>query len=61
MPKFGGKCHDCGHLWVKYFIHNATPGFQEKKLKIFPYRAFLSGFTHDCLSKCPNSKKTPLP
>ena len=32
----------------------------EKKPEIFPCGVFLSRFAHDCLSKCPDSKKTPL-
>ena len=35
--------------------------FQEKKPEIFPCQTFLFRAVDDCLSKCPNSKKTPLP
>lgn len=35
--------------------------FQEKKPEIFPCRTFLSCVVHNCLSKCPNSKKLPWP
>ena len=31
-----------------------------KTRRFFPCRAFLSGVVGECLSKCPNSKKTPL-
>ena len=35
--------------------------FPAEKTQIFPGVAFLSRVLHDCLSKCPNSKKPPLP
>ena len=34
---------------------------QEEKVEIFPCGVFLSRVVHDCLSKYPDSKKTPLP
>ena len=34
---------------------------RKKRKKIFPGVAFLSHVVHDCLSKCPNSKKPHLP
>ena len=35
--------------------------FQRKKTEIFPCGVFLFRVVDDCLSECPNSKKTPLP
>ena len=35
--------------------------FQAKKPEILPYGAFPSRVIGQCLSKCSNSKKTPLP
>ena len=34
---------------------------RQKKRRFFPCGAFLSRAVVECLSKCPNSEKTPLP
>ena len=34
---------------------------RENNQIFFPCRAFFSRVVDECLSKCPNSKKTPLP
>ena len=62
VPNLRKTCPDCGHLQVKFFIYNAIfKSFQEKKPEIYSCGAILSRFVHYQLSKCPNSKKTPLP
>ena len=61
-PNLGKKCPDCIPLWAKFNIQNAIfKSFQAKKPKIFPCGIFLSRVVGECLSKCPNCKKTTLP
>ena len=66
----------CPSLWKKnasivviYCCHPLWPPFKmqylrvsrQKNQRFFPCGAFLSCVVDECLSKCPNSKKTPLP
>ena len=58
----GKKSRDCGHLWVKFsFKMQFLRVSREKNRRFFACGAFLSCVLGECLSKCPNSKKTPLP
>ena len=58
----GKKCLNCGHLWVKFsFKMQFLRVSRRKNQRFFPCRDFLSCVLGECLSKCPNSKKTPLP
>ena len=58
----GKKCSDCGHLWVKFsFKMHILRVSRRKNRRFFPCEAFLSCVVGECLSKYPNSKKTPLP
>ena len=55
--------HDCFHLWFKFLVLNAVLRVSSK---IKTKKSFLQGLSFACyglrcLSKCPNSKKTPLP
>ena len=59
-PSFGQKCPDSGYLWVKFSFKMQFLRVSKKKPEIFPCGASFSRVVHDCLSKCPNSKKTPL-
>ena len=57
----GKKCPDGGHLWVKFsFKMQFLRVSRRKNRRFFPYGAFLSCVVGECLSKCPNSKKSPL-
>ena len=49
------KCPHYCHLWVKFYE------FPEKKMGDFSCEPFLFRVVGDCFSKCPNSKKAPLP
>ena len=51
-PNFGKKCPDIGHLLVE---------FSGEKGRFFSLRDLSSCIVHECLSKCPNFKKSPLP
>ena len=56
------KCPDCDHLRVKFsFRMQFLRVSKRKNQRFFPCGAFLSCVVAECLSKCPNSKKTPLP
>ena len=58
----GNKCPNCGHLWVKFsFKMQFLRVSRRKNWRLFPRGAFLSCILGQCLSKCPNSKKTRLP
>ena len=64
----GKKCPDCCHQWVKFsFKMQFSSKMQflrvsrRKKRRFFTGGAFLSCVLGECLSKCPISKKTPLP
>ena len=58
----GKKCPDCGHLWVKFsFKMQFLSVSQQKNRRFLPCGAFLFCVVGGYLSKCPNSKKTPLP
>ena len=55
----GKKCPDFGHLWVKFSFFLRV---SRRKYRIFfPCGASFSCVIGECLSKCPNSKKTSLP
>ena len=41
--------------------HEIFKNFKAKKLEIFSLGAFVSRVVGEYLSKCPNSKQTPLP
>ena len=61
-PNLEKKCPNCGHLWVKFLIWNEIfESFQAKKWRFYSLRHFFSLVLGECLRKCPNSKKTPLP
>ena len=61
-PNFTKKCPDCGHLWQNFsFKMKFLRVFRRKTRRFFHYGTFLSRVVGECLSKCPNSKKTPLP
>ena len=57
-PNLEKKCLDCDHLWVQFIIQNEIS--RGKTHRFFPCGAFLSRVVGECLSKCPNLKKTPL-
>ena len=58
----GKNCPDCGHLWVKFsFKLQVLRVSNRENRRFFPCSAFLSCVVGECLSKCPNSKKIPLP
>ena len=59
---WGKKCPECGHPRVKFsFKMQFLRVSRRKNQRFFPCGAFLFCFVGECLSKCPNSKKTPLP
>ena len=59
-PNSGQKCPDCGNLCVKIYVFSFKIQFLNRE--VFPCGAeFFFRVVHDCLSKCPNSKKSPLP
>ena len=61
-PNLEKKCPNCGQLWLKFLVWNAAfKSFQAKNRTFFPGGAFLSRAVVECLLKCPNSEKTPLP
>ena len=55
MPPLLSSMGEISHLKCNF------KSFQKNKPEIFPCRAFLFCVVDDCFSKCPNSKKTPLP
>ena len=58
----GKKRPDCGHLRVKLsFKMQFLRVSRRKNRRFFPCGTFLSCAVGECLSKCRNSKKTPLP
>ena len=64
-PNLERKYPDCGHLWVLYgynfsFKMTFLRVSRAKTRIIFRCGAILSCVVSECLSKCPNSKKTPL-
>ena len=57
----GKICRDYGHLWVKFsFKMQFLRVSKQRNQRFFPCRAFLFCVVGECLSKCPNSKKTLL-
>ena len=61
-PDLWKKIPDCGHLWVKFsFKMQFLRVSRRKNRRFFPCGTFLSCVVGECLSKCPVSKKTPLP
>ena len=58
-PALLQKFEKCPNLWKKmpWFLKVS----RRKNRIIFPCGAFLSCVIGECLAKCPNSKKTPLP
>ena len=50
-------CLDCGHHGLNFSFKIEF----EKNPEIFLACLFFLGLHMKCLSKCPNSKKTPLP
>ena len=57
----GKKCPYCGHLWVRLsFKMQLLRVSRRKYRRLFPNGGFLYCVVGECLSKCPNSKKTPL-
>ena len=58
---FGKKGPDCLHPWLKFSIQNVVLRLSRRKnSKMFPREAFFLLFLTKCLSKFPNSTKTPL-
>ena len=57
----GRKCPDFGHLLVNFSFKKQFLRAFRRNIRRFPCGTFLSRVVDGCLSKCPNSKKTPLP
>ena len=61
-PSLEKKRPNCDYLWVKFPIQNEiSKSFQAKNQIFFPGGTTLSRVVGECLSNCPDSKKTPLP
>ena len=58
----GKICPDCGNLWIKFlFKMQFLRVSRQENQRLLPCGTFLSCVVGECLSKYPNSKKTPLP